>query len=210
MSSFTNVDINKISDSDSESDEYIDLDEIVKEQDKEKNNIYQIQITEEGMMIKLVGKESYVPDVIIQENFGPDNKLSLYSCLYEEDDFILQIKKEDLENKSGIQDEIKEQLESNQDDGFYHPLIKLVERSGESYIIYSIVVKFKDLVFNTNIKDYELFIVFNKYSDDFVYTNPIEKNIDSKNIVEKIIEYYNHINDSKEYIKNNQNYDNNN
>ena len=76
------------SDSDgSDSDKYVDLEEIIKEQDKDKNNIYQIQLSSDEMMIKLVGKEFYVPDVIIMENFGPDNKLSLYSCLYEENDF---------------------------------------------------------------------------------------------------------------------------
>lgn len=170
------------------SDEYIDLEDIIKEQDKDKNNIYQIQIDNNEMIIKLVGKEFYVPDVIIMENFGPDDKLSLYSCLYEESDF-------NLNTESGLQ-ESKD---------FFHPLIKLVERGSEnSFTIYSIVVKFKELIFDTKVSDFELFVVFNKYEDDFIYTNPIEKNIDPKNIIEKILEYYNHINYSKEYLSNNK------
>lgn len=174
--------------SESDSEKYIDLEDIIKEQDKDKSNIYQIQINNNEMIIKLVGKEFYVPDVIIMENFGPEDKLSLYSCLYEEDDF-------NLNTESGLQ-ESKD---------FFHPLIKLIEKGVDnSFTIYSIVVKFKELIFDTKITDFELFVVFNKYEDDFVYTNSIEKNVDSKNIIEKILEYYNHINDTKEYLSNNK------
>ncbi len=174
---------------DSDSDSYVDLEDIIKEREPDKKNIYQIQISEESMIIRLVGRESFVPDVIIKENFGPNDSLSLYSCLYDEDDFKINID----ENKN-----------------YFFPLIKLVEKKQDNFIIYSFTVKFNELVYDSAIKDYELFVVFNKYSDDFIHVNPIEKNINSNNIIEKIIEYYNHILDTKEYIKNNKNLNENN
>lgn len=185
---------NNISNSDSnsnansDSDEYVDLEEIINEQNKDKNNIYQIQIFDNELIIKLVGKEFYVPDVIIQENFGPDNKLSLYSCLYDEDDFEL-----------GKEDENKDLVEE-----FFHPLIKLVERESDSFSIYSFAVKFKNLVLNEKFNDFELYIVHNKKDNDFVHTQLIEKNINSQNIIEKILEYYNIIIDTWKYIEKNQ------
>ncbi len=86
-----NSENNKLSESDSEPDEYINLEEIIKNNEPEKKNIYQIQINPDSIIIRLVGRELFVPDVIIQENFGPKNSLSLYSCLYEEDDFNINI-----------------------------------------------------------------------------------------------------------------------
>ncbi len=172
----------------SDSDEYVDLEEIIKEKDKDKNNIYQIQIFDNELMIKLVGKEFYVPDVIIQENFGPDNKLSLYSCLYDENDFEL-----------GREDENKDPVEE-----FFHPLIKLVERESNAFSIYSFAVKFKNLILNEKFNDFELYMVHNKKDNDFVYTQLIEKNINSENIIEKILEYYNRIVETWKYIENNQ------
>ncbi len=172
----------------SDSDEYMDLEEIIKEKDKDKSNIYQIQIFDGELIIKLVGKEFYVPDVIIQENFGPDNKLSLYSCLYDENDF--ELGKED-ENKDLVED-------------FFHPLIKLVERESDSFSIYSFAVKFKNIVLNEKFSDFELYLVHNKKDNDFVYTQLIEKNINSENIIEKILEYYNRIVETWKYIENNQ------
>ncbi len=172
----------------SDSDEYVDLEEIIKEKDKDKNNIYQIQIFDNELMIKLVGKEFYVPDVIIQENFGPDNKLSLYSCLYDENDFEL-----------GREDENKDPVEE-----FFHPLIKLVERESNAFSIYSFAVKFKNLILNEKFSDFELYMVHNKKDNDFVYTQLIEKNINSENIIEKILEYYNRIVETWKHIENNQ------
>jgi hypothetical protein len=111
--SFKTINLDNKSNSDeSDSDKYVDLEEIIKEQDKDKNNIYQIQLSSDEMMIKLVGKKFYVPDVIIMENFGPDNKLSLYSCLYEENDF-------NLKTESGL----------NDTKNFLHPLLKLIEKA---------------------------------------------------------------------------------
>ncbi len=172
----------------SDSDEYVDLEEIIKEKDKDKNNIYQIQIFDNELMIKLVGKEFYVPDVIIQENFGPDNKLSLYSCLYDENDFEL-----------GREDDSKDPVEE-----FFHPLIKLVERESNAFSIYSFAVKFKNLILNEKFSDFELYMVHNKKDNDFVYTQLIEKNINSENIIEKILEYYNRIVETWKHIENNQ------
>ena len=183
-----NLESNLESNLDSDSEEYVDLEEMIKEREPDKKNIYQIQISEESMIIKLVGRESFVPDVIIKENFGPDDSLSLYSCLYDEDDFKINID----ENKN-----------------YFFPLIKLIEKKVENIVIYSFTVKFDELIYDSAIKNYELFVVFNKYEDEFIHVNSIEKNINSNNIIEKIIEYYNHILDTKDYIKNNQDIQNN-
>lgn len=189
MSDFTNISnpsnldeqINNLN-LDSDSEEYVDLEEMIKEREPDKKNIYQIQISEESIKIRLVGRESFVPDVIIKENFGPNDSLSLYSCLYDENDFKINID----ENKN-----------------YFFPLIKLIEKKEDNIIIYSFTVKFTELIYDLDINNYELYIVSNKYEDDFIHVNSIEKNINSNNIIEKIIEYYNHILDTQEYIKNN-------
>ena len=136
-----NLESNLESNLDSDSEEYVDLEEMIKEREPDKKNIYQIQISEESMIIKLVGRESFVPDVIIKENFGPDDSLSLYSCLYDEDDFKINID----ENKN-----------------YFFPLIKLIEKKEENIVIYSFTVKFDELIYDSAIKNYELFVVFNK------------------------------------------------
>ncbi len=189
MSDFTNIsnpsNLNKQNNNlnlDSDSEEYVDLEEMIKEREPDKKNIYQIQISEESMKIRLVGRESFVPDVIIKENFGPNDSLSLYSCLYDENDFKINID----ENKN-----------------YFFPLIKLIEKKEDIIVIYSFTVKFTELIYDLDIKDYELYIVSNKYEDDFINVKSIEKNINPNNIIEKIIEYYNHILDTQEYIENN-------
>jgi hypothetical protein len=166
------------SDNSDNSSDYLNLEELIQEQMKgiEIKNIYQIQITNEKLLISHISKNQISPDIIIQENFGPESQYSLYSCVY-------------------IQDE----LEKN-NDSIYYPLVKLVELykknelNQEKIITYSIAVKFNNqfnLESNVNkeLDDFKIFIVANEKNKENIYTNEIPKDITQLNILEKLIEY---------------------
>ncbi len=167
-----------MSDKDSNSEEeYINLEDVIQEQldGVEVKNIYQIQLNLEKLVIKHISQHYVSPDIIIQEDFGSENQYSLYSCVYTE-----------------------EELEKNNNTMFY-PLVKLIENykkddTNSKIIIYSIAVKFNytfslksDL--NKDINDFKLFLVANEQNKENVYTKEIEKNINSSNIIEKLLEY---------------------
>jgi hypothetical protein len=68
-------------------EEFIDLDKLIIEQSKIK--LYQIQITNSTFIFKHIGETSEkAPEVIIKENFGIDNKYSMFTIIYEENELI--------------------------------------------------------------------------------------------------------------------------
>lgn len=166
------------SDSSDNPEEYINLEELIQEQMKgvEIKNIYQIQVSNEKLKISHISKHQISPDIIIQENFGPESQYSLYSCVYQQ-----------------------EELEKN-NDSIYYPLVKLVELykknelNQEKIITYSIAVKFNNQFnlesnLNKELDDFKLFIVANEKNKENIYTNEIPKDISQSNILEKLIEY---------------------
>ncbi len=168
------------SDNSDNSEEYINLEELVQEQLKgvEIKNIYQIQIKNEKLIISHISQHQISPDIIIQENFGPECQYSLYSCVY-----------------------MEEELKKN-NNSIYYPLVKLTEiykkdNLEEKKITYSIAVKFNnefnlDSNINKDFNDFKLFIVANEKNKDNIYTNEIPKDINQSNILEKLIEYVIH------------------
>lgn len=165
------------SDSDSDSDKYINLEELVQEQLKgvEIKNIYQIQLFNEKLIIKHISQHQISPDIIIQENFGPESQYSLYSCVYMHDE-----------------------LEVNAN-SIYYPLVKLTEiykqdNIEEKKITYSIAVKFNDSfvldnIINKEYDNFKLYLVANQKNKENIYTKEIPSDINQSNILEKLIGY---------------------
>jgi hypothetical protein len=157
-------------DSDSENSQYIDLTDYTTTQTK---NIYQFHINEDKLILKYIGKSSYAPDMIIKENFGPEFNLNLYNCVFTNDEL--------------------ESVESVESNNIFFPLIKLVNinKKNHSYNkITSFAVKINQkLEYDNEINQWELYFVEDDNLELNILTCPIEKNINSTNIVEKIIEY---------------------
>ena len=139
-------------------EEFIDLDNLIKEQ--KKIRLYQIQITNKTFIFKHIGETSDgAPEVIIKENFGIDNKYNMFTMIYEENELI------EYNNK-------------------IVPLIRITDNKN----YYSICVKYNiDNTINTNINNiFELYFVYS-INNEIKYIL-IEKNINSDNIIEKLFE----------------------
>ena len=150
---------------DSDDEQYIDINDILKAQLK---NIYQIQINNESLIIKHIGSGSHVPDIIIKEGFGKNNNLSLYNCVYMETE--LEFLKTELNNNKFL------------------PIVKLVEKTGTDIKIYSLSVKINSLVnFNELITNFNIYLTYS-LSTDYINQIELDKNINSSNIIEKMLE----------------------
>ena len=154
-----------LSNSSSDEETFIDINELIKSQLK---NIYQIQLNNDKLMIKHVGRGSEVPDIIINESFGKKNNLSLYSCVY-------------LENEI-------EFLKSEKNNDKFLPIIKLIEKVEDKSTIYSLSVKINNFInYNEDVSDFSIYLTYNANSD-FLYHTPLEKNINQGNVIEKMLE----------------------
>ena len=152
---------------DSDSDEYIDINSNV---EINLEDIYQFIINNEKLELNHIGKFSKAPDIIIKENFGKDSNMNLYSCVYTYNELM---------------------LESNQ---LYFPLVKLIIKNKLNVITTSIIIKLnKNIIINNLINniidEWELYWLENKSDLENIKIYKIEKNINSTNIIEKIIEY---------------------
>lgn len=187
-----NSDPNSDPNSDTESDEYVDLSSNIID---ETEHIFQFHISNENLLIKYIGKSSFAPDIIIQENFGPESNMSIYNCVYSHTE--LESAKEEFEfglnSKSNINEaeNTQEQIELS---SLFFPIIKLIKKikkeESNDFIISSIAVKLNETIeYEKQIGLWELYWVENIQSDEFVKTKKIEKNINSTNIIEKLIEY---------------------
>ena len=154
-----------MSDSDSDEETFINIEEINKEQ---LNPIYQIQLNNEELTIKHIGNGSHVPDFIIKESFGKNNNLSLYSCVYTNDEIDF-LKKE-----------------SNNDK--FLPIIKLIEKMENYNNVYSISVKINDFTdYNKIITNFKIYLTHTN-KDGYIQDIELGKDINSLNIIEKMIE----------------------
>jgi hypothetical protein len=173
-----NTEIDTNSDTDSDTDTYINITEMM---DFQKKNIYQVQINNDVVIIKHIGHGSHVPDIIIKEEFGKGKNLNLYNCVYtnEEIDFLKNTINEDK----------------------FLPIIKLIEKSppnirldsstGSSTQtenkIYTLSVKLNCLLnYNEPISDFSIWLTYS--TNNTIYHKELEKNINSTNIIEKILE----------------------
>ena len=180
------------SNSDSDSDEYVDLTELVEE---DAEHIFQFHLNSDKLILKYIGKSSQAPDIIIKENFGPNGNMYLYSCVYSHNELEMGNEQENskIENNEVLNPEL------------FLPIIKLIikhdnnmenqkdmaynESIEPKFTISSFAIKLNEKVkYEDEFTDWELYWVENVYSNEYIKTKQIEKNIDSTNIVEKLIE----------------------
>jgi len=153
----------------SDSDEYIDLSS---QMESSINDIYQFAINDENLQLVHIGKFTKVPDIIIKENFGQNSNMSLYSCIYSFNEIISN---------------------SNSSELFF-PLVKLVVKNQSNIVITCVAIKLNDLLTQIdsskiNINKWNLYWIENKSDSEHIKMCLIDKNINSSNIIEKLIEY---------------------
>lgn len=154
-----------ITDDESDDDTYIDITEML---DVLIKNIYQIQINNEKVVIKHIGRGSHVPDIIIKEDFGKKKNLNLYNCVYTNQEIDL--------------------FKTKVDEEKFLPIIKLVEKLEPENKIYSLSIKLKCLFnYNEPLTDFSLFLTYST-NNGHIYHIELEKNINSTNIIEKMLE----------------------
>lgn len=162
----TNINLDELSEELSEEETYIDINDLIKAQLK---NIYQIQLNNENLIIKHIGNGTHVPDIIIKESFGKNNNLSLYNCVYLEDEMDF--------------------LKSEQNSDKLLPVIKLIEKIDKQVNIYSLSVKIHNFInYNEYINNFDIFLTYTSDKDKF-YHIQLTKNIDHSNIIEKMLEH---------------------
>lgn len=146
----------------SEEETFVNVDEILKSSLKK---IFQIQINEKSLFIKHIGMGSDVPDIIIKEDFGKNNNLNLYNCIYTESDLIDKV-----------------------DNTHFLPIMKLVEKSNDFNKIYSISVKLnEDIVLDNTIYNFDIYLTYMVTKDFFEHIK-LDKDINSQNMIEKLFE----------------------
>lgn len=170
----SNVKLDEDEDDDEEDEgvEYIDLSNLIK---SESENIYQFQINFDELQLKLIGVGMDVPDIIIKENFGPKSNLGLYSCVFSFNEII-----------EGI------------DKNYFFPLVRLIEHSNNYIKTTSISVRLNHADNNNDIPieinaDWELHWTEDYSNLQTIRTDKINKNINSTNIIEKLIYYSNQL-----------------
>jgi hypothetical protein len=152
-----------------EEETFIDIEEIIEKDNKK--NVYQFQLNKEECIIKLIGECCEIPEIIIKENFGIDNKFSIYSYIYNLEEII--------------------HLNLNN----YVPIIRLINNKTKE--VYSICIKYqlednfsKELI----CKNFDLYFIIiikkdNDTDNEMIKMNKkIDKNIDPNNIIEILFE----------------------
>jgi hypothetical protein len=137
-----------------DNEKYIDLEKLI---DNNKYIYYQLQLSCENLIIKKVGTGTKMGDILIKENFGKNNNYTIYSCIYEKNDFDIIKKK-------------------------YIPLIKITD----NIRIYSIGIMLnEEIKEDVIIKNFDVYAVHGckifkmiKLNKDITKENIIEKLID--------------------------------
>lgn len=128
----------------------------------EQEDIFQIQLNQETLIIKKIGKSSNTDDLIIAKNIGKNKNICIHSVVYS----------------------IKE-LDDCQETGGSFDLLKLYDKENNSITYLSVMIdKYK---IEENINDFKVFMLTIYKNKEKRYFREIEKKINKKNIVEKII-----------------------
>lgn len=179
-------DLNDSNNSD-DSDDYVDLADKAKENLK---HIFQFHLNNEKLFVKYIGKSSDPPDIIIMENFGPDKNLSLYNCVYSHDELesvnksvkngVININENENENENMNFDQLE----------LFFPIVKLVVKDKDNITISSIAIKLEqEIVYEKEIDNWSLYWVENLNTSEFIKTLKLKKDINPRNILEKIVHY---------------------
>jgi len=152
-------------------EDYIDYSKIAN--DKFLKNIYQIQIDNQQLVIKHIGKGSHVPDIIVKEEFGSKKNLYLYNCVYANDEI----------------DFLKENI--NQDK--FLPIVKLIQKNDKDKNFFTISVKFNtEINYDAVLTNFDIYLTYTINNN--IYHIDLEKNINSTNIIEILFGKLNELN----------------
>lgn len=137
---------------------FINLNDLIKEHD-----MYQIQINNEELIIKKIGKSKQSNDIIIYKN---DKGFTLYSIVYS-----------------------SEELKYNEDLGNIFNLMKIHEKVNDKDILFNIGIKINEEVkINKVIKDFKVFFLSNEINKNGKkYYKEFNKTVNKDNIVETMI-----------------------
>ena len=115
-------------------EEYVNLEELI----EEKQKLYQIQLNNDKLIIKNIGYGIAAPEVIIEENVGIDNNLSIYNCILSQ-----------------------AEIDSYSKENSYYPIIKLDEKKSEDIInTYLLSIKLnKEIELDKEIEEFEIFLI---------------------------------------------------
>lgn len=149
----------------SDTDDYINIEDLIEEKEK----LHQIQINDDELIIKTIGYCNHPPDLIIKENFGRNNNLSIYNCTL-------------TENELNIESLISEHE-------LFYPIIKLTEKIDNYVNTYSIAIKILEKIkYDQKIILFENYFIYKK-EKKLIY-KILEKNINSNNIIEILLDNY--------------------
>ena len=162
------INVDKLSDT----DDYINIEELI----ENKHQLYQIQLNNNELIIKNIGIGSSSPDLIIKENFGKNNNLSIYNCIITENEFNFESFK--LENE------------------LFYPIIKLIEIKEITEIsTYCLAIKlFSKIKYDTKITTFDNYFVYSNNNNKLLKYIKLEKNINSTNIIEILMNNYFNLN----------------
>lgn len=146
--------------------DFINVNDFIKEE-----NIYQIQINNNKINIKKIGKSKYSHNIIICENIGKKQDISIYSVVYMLNEL------NDCEKTGGNYDLLKLYQNNNGND----ILSELCININDKYEI-------NDLEIVDDINNFDLYFISQIKNKEKKYIKKIDdKNINKNNILEKLI-----------------------
>ena len=155
-------------------EEYINLEDLV----VKKKKLYQIQLNNDIVIIKNIGYGLEAPEMIIEENVGINNNLNIYNCILTEEEL--------------------EDINEVTNDNLFYPIIKLTEKiqinDKSVNNIYLLSIKLKNVDDNISkielekeIRMFEIYLILREGENGLIKYKELEKNINSKNIIEVLI-----------------------
>jgi hypothetical protein len=143
--------------------ECINLNDYIKD-----DEIMQIQINDDELIIKKIGKSKINNDIIICENIGKNKNISLYSIMYSNEELKYYNEISNLFN-----------------------IIKLHEKNENENILFNLSVKIKEEIeINKIIKNFDIYFILSVDDKKKEYFKKYDKKINKNNIVETIISEY--------------------
>ena len=146
--------------------------------------IYQIQLENEKILIKKIGKSKTSDHIQIFKDIGPDNNISLYSVVYTEE-------------------ELKECLST----GGMFDLLKLYEKNNKDNMITNLCVKIHENIFekgleNYIIKEFDIYLISEIENNENKFISKVEqKNLNKNNMIQQILETHEEMKKTKYKIK---------
>jgi hypothetical protein len=146
--------------------------------------IYQIQLENEKMSIKRIGKSKTSDHIQIFKNVGQNNNISLYSVVYTEE-------------------ELKECLST----GGMFDLLKLHEKHINNNIITNLCITINENIFEKGLenyvtKEFDIYLISEIEDKENKFIKKIEKkDLNKTNMVQRILETHQEMKKSKDNIK---------